>query len=91
MVHHKIKNMLIISSREFRDNQASYLDRVDNGEEILLQRGKNKSYKIVPISEVDTVINKEYILSPNEDLKRGITSEELLNRLKPRIEKLFGE
>jgi antitoxin (DNA-binding transcriptional repressor) of toxin-antitoxin stability system len=83
--------MLIISSREFRDNQASYLDRVDNGEEILLQRGKNKSYKIVPISEVDTVINKEYILSPNEDLKRGITSEELLNRLKPRIEKLFGE
>jgi antitoxin (DNA-binding transcriptional repressor) of toxin-antitoxin stability system len=91
LVHHKIKNMLIISSREFRDNQASYLDRVDNGEEILLQRGKNKSYKIVPISEVDTVINKEYILSPNEDLKRGITSEELLNRLKPRIEKLFGE
>jgi antitoxin (DNA-binding transcriptional repressor) of toxin-antitoxin stability system len=83
--------MLIISSREFRDNQASYLDRVDNGEEILLQRGKNKSYKIVPISEVDTVINKEYILSPDEDLKRGITSEELLNRLKPRIEKLFGE
>jgi antitoxin YefM len=83
--------MLIISSREFRDNQASYLDRVDNGEEILLQRGKNKSYKIVPISEVDTVINKEYILSPDEDLKRGITGEELLNRLKPRIEKLFGE
>jgi antitoxin (DNA-binding transcriptional repressor) of toxin-antitoxin stability system len=83
--------MLIISSREFRDNQASYLDRVDNGEEILLQRGKNKSYKIVPVSEVDTLINKEYILSPDEDLKRGITGEELLNRLKPRIEKLFGE
>jgi antitoxin (DNA-binding transcriptional repressor) of toxin-antitoxin stability system len=83
--------MLIISSREFRDNQASYLDRVDNGEEILLQRGKNKSYKIIPVSEVDTLINKEYILSPDEDLKRGISGEDLLNRLKPRIEKLFGE
>lgn len=81
--------MLIISSREFRDNQASYLDRVDNGEEILLQRGKDKSYKIIPITEEDTVISKEYILSPDEDLQRAITGEELLNRLKPRIEKLL--
>ncbi|MGC4128885.1 MAG: type II toxin-antitoxin system Phd/YefM family antitoxin [Bergeyella sp.] len=81
--------MLIISSREFRDNQASYLDRVDNGEEILLQRGKDKSYRIIPISDEDTVISKEYILSPDEDLQRAITGEELLNRLTPRIEKLF--
>lgn len=83
--------MLIISSREFRDNQAAYLDRVDNGEEILVQRGRNKSYKIVPVSEADTVISKEYILSADEDLQRAITGEELLNRLKPRIEKLFEQ
>jgi len=81
--------MLIISSREFRDNQASYLDRIDSGEEILVQRGKNKSYKIIPVSEEDTVISKEYILPVNEDLQRAITGEELLNRLKPRVEKLF--
>ena len=83
--------MLIISSREFRDNQASYLDRVDNGEEILVQRGRNKAYKIIPITEDDTVISKEYILSVDEDLERAITGEELLNRIKPRIEKLFDK
>lgn len=83
--------MLIISSREFRENQASYLDRVDNGDKILVQRGKNKSYRIVPVSEVDTIINKDYILAPDEDLKRGITGEELVNRLKPRIEKLLDK
>lgn len=87
--HLKRKIMLIISSREFRDNQASYLDRIDSGEEILVQRGKNKSYKIIPVSEEDTVISKEYILPVNEDLQRAITGEELLNRLKPRVEKLF--
>lgn len=81
--------MLIISSREFRDNQASYLDRVDSGEEILVQRGKDRSYRIVPVTEQDTVISKEYILPINEDLQRAITGEELLSRLKPRIEKLF--
>lgn len=87
--HLKRKIMLIISSREFRDNQASYLDRIDSGEEILVQRGKNKSYKIIPVSEEDTVISKEYILPVDEDLQRAITGEELLNRLKPRVEKLF--
>lgn len=51
--------MLVISSREFRDNQAAYFDRVDDGEEILVQRGKNRSYKISPVTEDDTLMSKE--------------------------------
>lgn len=51
--------MLVISSREFRDNQAAYFDRVDSGEEILVQRGKTRSYKIVPIAEDDKLMSKE--------------------------------
>lgn len=57
----------------------------------LCKEAKNKSYKIVPVSEEDTVISKEYILAANEDLQRATTGEELVNRLKPRIEKLFGK
>lgn len=34
--------MLVISSREFREKQAMYLDHVDEGTEILVQRGKTK-------------------------------------------------
>jgi hypothetical protein len=51
--------MLVISSREFRDKQASYFNQVDKGVEILVQRGKNKSYKIVPVTEDDTLMSKE--------------------------------
>lgn len=51
--------MLIISSREFRDNQASYFDRIDDGEEILVQRGKTKAYKITPVVADDTLMSKE--------------------------------
>jgi len=51
--------MLVISSREFRENQKSYLDKADEGIEILIQRGKNKSYKIVPVSDDDTLISKK--------------------------------
>lgn len=51
--------MLVVSSREFRANQKSYLDKIDEGAEILIQRSKNKSYKIVPVSGDDTLMSKE--------------------------------
>jgi antitoxin (DNA-binding transcriptional repressor) of toxin-antitoxin stability system len=81
--------MLVISSREFRENQKSYLDKVDEGVEILIQRGKNKSYKIVPSTENDTIINKKYILAPDEDLHRAITMDELLKGVKEDIREMF--
>ncbi len=51
--------MLVISSREFRDHQKSYLDQVDRGAEILIRRGKTRSYKILPVKEDDTLMSKE--------------------------------
>ncbi len=63
--------MLIISSREFRANQKSYFDRIDNGEEIIVQRKGNKSYKISPISEDDTLMSKsEFIEKINTSIKQ---------------------
>jgi hypothetical protein len=48
--------MLVISTREFRDKQKYYLDKVDEGVIVIIQRGKNKSYKIVAVTEGDTLI-----------------------------------
>ena len=59
--------MLIISSREFRANQKTYLDQVDAGQELLIQRGKDKSYRIVPVTESDIVIDRKYILDPRNE------------------------
>jgi hypothetical protein len=51
--------MLVVSSKEFRDNQKKYLDKIDEGIEILLHRGKNKAYRIIPVTEDDTLMSKE--------------------------------
>jgi len=51
--------MLVISTREFRDRQKSYLDKVDLGMEILIQRGGTKSYKITAVSDDDTLMSKK--------------------------------
>jgi len=51
--------MLVISSREFRDNQAQYFNMVDNQENLIIQRGKNKSYRLLPVTEDDTLLSKQ--------------------------------
>ncbi|QDH79704.1 type II toxin-antitoxin system Phd/YefM family antitoxin [Echinicola soli] len=61
--------MLVISSREFRDNQKKYLDMVDNNQHIIIQRGKDKAYVLSPVSESD-----EYFMDPKvkEHVLKGI-------------------
>lgn len=50
--------MLVISAREFRNKQKSYLDKIDEGVELVL-KSKSKSYKILPIIQNDTLMSKE--------------------------------
>ncbi len=60
--------MLIISSREFRQNQRKYLDKADEGEQIIVQRGKDKAYALTPVREDDVYFNAEMV----EKLKQSI-------------------
>jgi antitoxin YefM len=67
--------MLVISTREFRDNQKNYLEKVDAGLELLIRRGKNKSYKVTPVAEDDSLMSKEAFFAKIdralEQYKRG--------------------
>ena len=60
--------MLIISSREFRQNQKLYFEKADKGEQIIVQRGKDKAYALTPITEEDIYFNNEML----EKLKLSI-------------------
>ena len=75
LVHNfKFRKMRIVSSREFRDNQKKYFDMVDNNEQVVVKR-KNRSYKLVPVSEDDMLVDipmeyrcDPYEISPSGDL-----------------------
>ncbi len=64
----KTSIMLVISSREFRQNQRIYFEKADNGEQIIVQRGKDKSYALTPISEDDIYFNAEMVEKIKESL-----------------------
>ena len=61
--------MVIISSREFRDHLKKYFELVDQNEQIIVQRGKDKAYIIVPLNDADR-------LSVNEELIRTVREAE---------------
>lgn len=59
--------MVIVSSREFRDHQKKYFDLVDQNEQIIVQRGKDKAYVIIPLNDVDRLsVNDQLIQTVQE-------------------------
>ena len=70
--------MLIISSREFRDNQKKYFDLVDQNEQVIVQRGKDKAYILAPIGDSDRLsVNEvliEYVKEAEIELSQGKTT-----------------
>ena len=77
--------MLVISSREFRQNQKKYFDKADKGVQIIVQRGKDKSYALTPLSEDDIYFNAEMVKkiksslvqAQNDQLTTVSTAEEI--------------
>ena len=77
--------MLVISSREFRQNQKMYFDKADEGVQIIVQRGKDKSSALTPLNEDDIYFNAEMVKkikaslvqAQNDQLMTVSTAEEI--------------
>lgn len=52
-------SIIQVSSREFRDNQASFFAMVDKGEQVVIRRKGKAAYMIVPVSDDDFVVSPE--------------------------------
>ena len=64
--------MIVISSREFRDNQKKYFDLIDSNEQVIVQRGKNQSYKLVPIVREETLLTEaEFYAKIEKSIKQA--------------------
>ena len=85
VIYKKIKDMEIISTREFRANQTAVLTKVKNGDSIIL-KSRVGSFKILPVTEEDTLT--ERICKGLREAKmivdgkiEGISLEEALHEL----------
>ena len=78
MYNKKNKAMRVISSSELRNNMKKYLDLALD-EKIVIQRGRNEIF----------VLTREEYLEPDEDLKRAISAEELLEGIEEDVKVAF--
>lgn len=62
--------VLQVSTREFRNKQASILDLADKGENIVIRRG-NKVYAITPIDADDLYFTPEIKAKIDESLQQA--------------------
>jgi antitoxin (DNA-binding transcriptional repressor) of toxin-antitoxin stability system len=60
--HLKTEIMIVVSTRKFREKQGEYLCMAKNGEDIVVKSRENGSFKIVPVTEDDAVIDKRDIM-----------------------------
>ena len=61
--------MLVISSREFRQNQKEYFEKADQGEQIIVQRGNDKAYALTPVTSDDLYFNSNMLEKLKQSLK----------------------
>ena len=85
--------MTVVSTKEFNTNQDKYFDMALD-EQVFIQKGDNMFfllYKNVDDMNLfhDTSVYEE-ILEPDDDLRRAITAEELLERIHKDIHRKFA-
>ncbi len=63
--------MTIVSVRDFRSNQGKYLGLAASGESVILT-SRAGSFKIVPVSEDDSLFSKKEFLAKVSQARREI-------------------
>ena len=76
-VHLNVKDMVIISSAELRNNMKKYLD-IAKTEKVVIQRGRNETFVLVAQNN-----------AADEDLNRAITVDEVLARVREGLNEMF--
>jgi len=79
--------MTVVSTREFNSNQAKYFELAVN-EEVYIERD-NKMYFLM-YKPIETQYNEQVILEPDDNLRKAISAEELLERIHEDIRRKFA-
>ncbi len=69
--------MLVVSSREFRDNQKKYFDLIDKDEKVIVQRGRNKAYVLMPVNDALKLSVNPILIEMVENAEKAIKKGKL--------------
>lgn len=70
--------MLQVTSREFRDKQASWLDIADQGEQVVIRRKGKRSYMLTPIYDDSDITITPELEQKIEEARRQYKNRETI-------------
>jgi antitoxin YefM len=76
--------MLVISSKEFRNNQKKYFDLLDTNVQIVIQRGKDKTYLLMPLSDADKLSTNPELIERVKQAEQAIKNGETITVTNPK-------
>lgn len=76
--------MLIISSKEFRNNQKKYFDLLDTKMQIVVQRGKDKAYLLTPLSDADKLSTNFELMERVKQAEQAIQNGDTITIADPK-------
>ena len=79
--------MTVVSTKQFNTNQERYFELAEN-EEVCIKRGNGMFY--LTFRPLDVQYPEQVIKEPDDDLRRAITMDELLERTYGIVDKFFA-
>jgi hypothetical protein len=67
--------MIVISSREFKNNAVKYFNRADKGEQVVVRRGRSKAYSLTSIPEEPPYFTPEMLAKIDRALAQAERGE----------------
>ena len=80
--------MTVVSSKEFATRPARYYNLAVN-EKVAIKRGKNMFHLTCKPIQIEATYLEQPILEPDENLRRAITFDELLEKTYEDIHQMF--
>ncbi|MCD8166014.1 MAG: hypothetical protein LUE93_07725 [Bacteroides sp.] len=80
-----MRQVIQVSSREFRQKQKDYFDLADHGVQIVLKRGRKRSYILTPIEDEDLTLSSQLekrIDQGLQEIKEGRATHYTLEELR---------
>ncbi len=80
--------MTVVSSKEFASNQSKYYNLAMK-DDVFIKRGKN-TFRLMCTNEDNAQVRKRVYYEPDEDFYRSVTIDELKEKSRDFIHKLFA-